>query len=150
MKKLFCLLLILVCSMALWSCFQNNTCTVHIDNDGDLKCDVCGTEVTCTQHRDINEDLKCDKCGVDVTCVHRDNDNDGKCDIEACDYVFCEHEFDDEYSHNRTHHYFEPICECDIEPKDKEEHVDENNDSVCDVCKWDYNHKHAFAAEWSF
>ncbi len=152
MKKLFCLLLIIICSATLWSCAllpQSTQCTVHIDNDGNLQCDVCGTLVECTQHRDNNEDLKCDSCQAAMTCTHRDVDNNGVCDVQACSFVLCEHEYEDEYSHNRTYHYYESTCGCDIEPKDKEEHEDDDNNGVCDVCEWDYNHKHSYANVWS-
>ena len=156
MKKLLCLFLLVTCCLALASCVdissllgQSKTCTTHIDNNGDLKCDVCSTEVECTSHKDKNEDLKCDKCGKTVTCTHKDSDNDGNCDIDACDHVFCEHEYEEEYSHNKTHHYFLPTCGCNTDPKDNAPHEDKNNDSVCDVCEWDYNHKHVYQSTYT-
>ena len=151
MKKLFYLLLIVACIFTLGSCTLPfaQTCTVHFDNDNNLQCDKCGELVPCTVHRDTNKDLKCDKCQADVPCAHVDDDNDGKCDVDVCDHVFCEHEYSDEYSYNKSYHYFEPTCGCDTEPKDKERHEDEDNDGICDVCEWNYNHRHTYAVEWS-
>ena len=172
MKKLLCLFLLISCVLALASCtgvpglenlnipglenlnipglnLGGSSCTTHIDNNGDLKCDKCEAAVECTSHKDKDKDLKCDKCGADVPCNHKDSNNDGECDIEACDYIFCEHEYSNEYSHNKTHHYFLPTCDCDIDPKDSEAHKDANNDGVCDVCEWDYNHQHTYQPTYS-
>ena len=166
MKKLLCLFTLIACVLALASCTNLNipglenlnipglnlggsTCTAHIDNNGDLKCDKCGAEVECTSHKDKDKDLKCDKCGTTVECKHVDANNDGECDIEACDYIFCEHEYSEEYSHNKTHHYFLPTCDCNIDPKDSEPHEDKDNDGVCDVCEWDYNHKHTYQPNYT-
>jgi len=156
MKKILCLLLVTVCGLMLWSCTipglntnQTPTCTVHVDANSDLRCDTCGVAVECTNHVDENENLTCDLCGAEIECDHDDADNDGECDTPGCDYVFCEHEYDEEYSYDDDYHYFEPICDCDIEPKDKEEHADEDNDGVCDVCEWDYDHKHTYETTWS-
>lgn len=150
MKKLFCLFLMTICILALWSCaLQNTTCAVHIDNDANMKCDLCDSAVQCTQHRDINKDLKCDRCSAAVSCTHKDDDGDGVCDTEVCNYAFCEHEYSEVYSYSRKYHYFEAICGCYTDPQDKEEHTDENNDGICDVCEWNYNHTHQYAYEWS-
>ena len=29
------------------------------------------------------------------------------------------------------------------------EHIDENNDGICDECEWNYDHEHAYADAWS-
>ena len=121
------------------------------DNEYDLTCNVCGFVMPCTQHKDANEDLKCDKCNAKLTCTHKDNNNDGICDIIACAYVLCAHSYKSEYSYDQSYHYFEKTCECDIEPKGKSAHVDENNDGICDVCAWDYGHTHVYdETKWAY
>ena len=103
MKKLFLLILVFVLSLSIIACNssdKNNdelddgsndigeVCTSHTDNDGDKKCDNCGTEVepiVCTEHTDANGDEKCDNCGTAVAptmCTeHTDLNGDGKCDV---------------------------------------------------------------------
>ena len=72
--KITCLLLVLFMVVGmLASCGDtpsDDTCTSHVDSDGDKKCDNCGAAVsggdtgkeTCTEHVDVNEDGKCDVC----------------------------------------------------------------------------------------
>lgn len=50
---------------------KTDTCTDHVDKDGDGKCDKCGADVpttptTCTVHVDNDGDGKCDKCGANM------------------------------------------------------------------------------------
>lgn len=168
MKKLLSLILLIACCLLLVSCTSltipgvnfpeinifgftiKGGCTTHLDNNGDLKCDKCGEAVECTAHKDNDEDLKCDKCGAEVKCTHKDLDNDGKCDVKACDYAFCTHEYEEDYSYNKTHHFFRNTCDCDIDPKDEEPHTDVNNDGVCDVCSWNYNHTHTYQKTYTY
>ena len=168
MKKLLCLMLILACGLLLVSCsaieipgtdirielpnipFLNSSCKTCVDNDGDLKCDKCGGDVECTKHKDSDKDLKCDKCDAEIECKHKDENNDGKCDTEACTYVFCSHKYADEYSYNKTHHWFALTCDCDADPGEKAAHVDDNNDGECDVCEYNGGHKHAYAKDYSY
>ena len=45
------------------------TCTKHVDEDGDGKCDNCGATMSkeeCTEHVDADGDGYCDKCGVEM------------------------------------------------------------------------------------
>ena len=79
------LLTMLVCFVLMFACTLSackdavptpdpdkvDTCTTHVDKDGDGKCDKCGAEVpktptTCTVHADSDGDGKCDKCGADM------------------------------------------------------------------------------------
>ena len=69
-KIVFLLACILVLPLALYSC-GDEPCTVHIDENLDGKCDVCGETVTpepepCTEHEDTDGDEKCDRCGEKV------------------------------------------------------------------------------------
>lgn len=47
-----------------------------------------------------------------------------------------------------TGHWYEPTCECDDAPIKKLDHVDANNDGVCDVCKFT-DHTHTYADGWT-
>ena len=150
-KKILCLALVLLVGLALWSCGDDpvTECTEHIDTVKDLKCDVCGKDVPCTEHEDKDKDLKCDYCKTDVECAHIDENNDGICDVEACKWNYDHtHTYDVIWSHDATHHWYVPTCTHDIEVKDKGEHKDENNDGICDVCAWNYDHEHEFEEAW--
>ncbi len=65
------ILLVIVALLAgcLASCTPDDTCTEHVDANGDNVCDVCGDDVkggTCLIHVDDNKDNKCDNCGADT------------------------------------------------------------------------------------
>ena len=152
MKKLLCLLLVIICGLMLWSCQgtqQTPICYSHTDADDNLRCDDCGEKIDCTKHIDVNDNLACDKCGKTMKCTHRDDNNDGVCDVKICGFILCEHEFDEYYSSDENYHWFANTCGCVIEPMGKAAHTDTNNDSLCDVCEWNYNHVHAYEENWS-
>lgn len=52
--------------------------------------------------------------------------------LSACGH---EHTFAETWSMNDTHHWHASTCEHSDEKKDYAEHVDENEDDICDVCK---------------
>ena len=98
MKKILALILVLVLTLGVMaSCFNTNdventtttttttgnggtppttepTCNVHVDEDVDYICDMCGVELErpsnppvtpdCTEHKDENNDYLCDNCGA--------------------------------------------------------------------------------------
>ena len=117
MKKLICLLVVIMCCFAFASCTMDlssltggtqnttQTCTVHVDTNGDLLCDRCQAAVECTKHVDKDKDLFCDKCDEAVKCNHVDYNNDGVCDNQACKFQICEHRYSDTYTTSKTKHY---------------------------------------------
>ncbi len=174
MKKLLCFLVIIVAAFSLWSCMtgtQTPICTVHVDNDGDLECDICEAEVTClnhvdsdenlrcdickerlecTNHKDVNTNLICDRCAAKLECTHVDANNDGVCDVSVCKWNYDhEHDYDLDWTYNASEHWYEPTCDHDIPVAEKGSHYDMDNDSECDACGYDYGHTHTYAAEWS-
>ena len=120
MKKLIYFVLILLFSIALFSCSDKSSSPHNecIDNDGDLRCDVCDKDMSKapehTECVDTDADGKCDECGKDVApiepphteCV--DTDADGKCDECGKDVALIE----------------PPHTEC----------VDTDTDGKCDGC----------------
>ena len=52
--------------------------------------------------------------------------------LSACGH---EHTFAEEWSMNDTHHWHASTCEHSEEKADYAEHIDENEDDICDVCK---------------
>lgn len=52
--------------------------------------------------------------------------------LSACSH---EHTFAETWTFNDTHHWHASTCEHSAEKKDYAEHVDENEDDICDVCK---------------
>ena len=39
----------------------------HLDEDGNLMCDVCGSKIKCKNHVDEDGNDKCDKCDADMS-----------------------------------------------------------------------------------
>ena len=65
-------------------------CDFHIDEDDNLKCDLCNATLPCPQHVDSNLDLKCDKCSADLPCTaHNDLNGDFYCDICKAHLNYC-------------------------------------------------------------
>ena len=59
------------------------------------------------------------------------------------------HTYNNTWSYDETSHWYGASCEHTSEKLSSAPHADANNDSVCDVCGYDYGHTHEFAAEWS-
>lgn len=150
----------------------------HEDVTNDGVCDVCGCDfsgcehtfseewradvtyhwhpATCEhigavsgkeQHVDADENGRCDGCDY-LMCNHTDFDLDGECDICGGpldpDHV---HEFGEEIGSNVTSHWYISTCHpgATSEPED---HVDENNDGVCDICAFQIC-GHSFSNTWT-
>ena len=149
----------------------------HADSDNDGTCDVCGwfeeshthtfsedwkTDVTyhwhaatCehlgafsdrAQHADGDEDGHCDTCGY-LMCTHEDLDLDGECD--TCGWVDPEHThtFGEEMGSNVNGHWSIASCHPGATSA-LEEHVDSDNNGVCDVCAFQIC-GHSYAATWT-
>lgn len=62
------------------------------------------------------------------------------CSVMACSVVLTgcghEHTFEEAWTTDATHHWHKATCDHTDEKKDYAEHVDENNDDICDVCKY--------------
>ena len=150
----------------------------HEDVNNDGICDVCGwfdeththtfsdewkTDVTyhwhaatCEhlgaisgqeQHADGDENGYCDICNY-LMCTHEDFDLDGECDICGGpldpEHV---HEFGSQIGSDVNGHWYVATCHPGaVSPK--EEHVDSNNDGVCDVCAFQIC-GHSYAATWT-
>ena len=117
-KRIACLLLaalmVLGSVMSMTACLggdaTGSTCTNHVDNNHDGKCDNegCSASGIKVEHADVNHDGICDitACGkTGLTVNHEDANHDGKCDAAAC-------------TANNL-----PI-----------NHTDANNDKTCDIC----------------
>ena len=126
----------------------------HKDENNDKVCDVCSYDYGHT-HTYSNEWTKTESehykavtCGCTVApkdkAAHNDPENDGVCNTcsYGSDHV---HEYSSEWSVSDTEHFKEASCGHTVAPTEKGAHEDENNDSVCDVCAFDYNHTHTYA-----
>lgn len=132
----------------------------HVDENEDGVCDICGYEDESHEHT-FAEEWSFDKENHwhAATCKHRgavadkaphaDENNDGACDVCGTmgDH---EHTYDENWSSDEKDHWHKPTCGHDIDPVDKGEHVDEDNDGNCDVCGWfDKNHTHTYEDKWT-
>lgn len=61
----------------------------------------------------------------------------------------CEHPQSESWDSNATHHWHPAACEHGEFRGPTMDHVDENEDEICDVCGYDgIGHEHTFATEW--
>lgn len=97
------------------------------------------------QHADTDADKLCDTCGYEM-CDHRDFNDDGQCD--QCGWADPEHTHEyQEISCNRSGHWYVATCHSGA-TSPVEEHVDKNQDGICDVCQFQIC-AHSFDEAWS-
>lgn len=59
------------------------------------------------------------------------------------------HTYESTWTYNSTQHWHAAACGDDA--KDAQgDHVDANNDGVCDTCGFNYAHEHVYSDEWSY
>lgn len=88
-----------------------------------------------------------------ATCIHTeldkdlghhiDENKDGKCDICGGDYHEHEHTFRESWSYDNDYHWHSATCEHKDLTQDFENHIDENEDHICDICN--FRHPDAIA-----
>ncbi len=132
----------------------------------DGACNICGydehegkghTYASVLSHDEVNHWYAV-TCGHDVPvkdkAAHVDHNNDKICDVQGCGYDYNHtHVYATEWSSDFEYHWYAPTCGCSVEGSNKQAHVDENKDGVCDVCvQYTYNpeeHEHDYATEWT-
>lgn len=129
----------------------------HEDADGNFFCDVCEYPI---DHTHTYEDTwtQTDKthyykstCGHDVKkaeALHTDTDNNSVCDVCEYDYDHT-HTYASAWSYDADNHWHAVSCGHDVDAADKASHADTDNNGICDVCEYDYDHDHTYSAEWS-
>lgn len=134
---------------------------VHEDADNNGICDGCAWDYDHTHEyaeswsHDAENHWKDTTCGhavVSEQAAHADEDNDGICDGCAWNYDH-EHTYDsgEKWSINDTHHWYAANCGHDVDGIDQAEHSDTDENEVCDICGYDYNHVHEYdTSVWSY
>lgn len=56
---------------------------------------------------------------------------------------------DADWSKDASGHWYDATCDCDDVTVRKLNHVDDNKDAICDVCKFEYDHEHTYAEDWT-
>ncbi len=130
----------------------------HADENNDAICDVCtydyGHEHTYDEAWSVTEGghWHAPSCGHDVPGIdkadHTDENNDGACDI-CGDMGGHEHTYAPEWSQSEDEHWHEVTCGHSIPVADKNAHVDDNGDMICDACGYQPEHFHTFEEGWS-
>ncbi len=134
----------------------------HVDEDGNDVCDVCGFRNEHV-HTYASEWTKGDKthyykntCGHDDVekyrkdeAVHEDKNNDSLCDVCAYDYGHAHTYAEGWTKADKDGHWHAPTCGHDVPGADKTNHVDADNNGLCDDCAYDYDHTHTYAEEWA-
>ncbi len=139
MKKIVSLLLCLVLVMSSFAgCQQEHTHT--FDTKWQYDASNHWKQATC-EHADQ----------VAEKAAHLDEDGNDLCDV--CGYSMGHtHTYESAWTQGNKTHYYKPTCGCADEAKyrkDEADHEDKNNDSLCDICKYDYGHKHTYEEEWT-
>lgn len=98
-------------------------------------------------------------CGHEVAgkevAAHVDENNDKLCDTAGCGYDYNHtHTYATSWTTDANNHWHAATCECTIEGADKEAHVDEDKNGVCEVCEgatYESTHTHTYASgdDWS-
>ncbi len=60
------------------------------------------------------------------------------------------HTFSDAWATNATHHWHAATCGHGEQKKDNAEHVDQDQDGVCDVCAYEVGHEHTYSQDWAY
>ncbi len=136
MKKLVCLLLMLTLMLTVLSACKDKE-HVHTfdeawqsdetDHWHQANCEHAEEIADKAPHEDLDDNDLCDVCGYAMSHVHT---------------------YSDKWTFNKDEHYHAPTCGCNANDKkyqkDNAPHVDKNNDAVCDVCGYDYDHTHVY------
>ncbi len=142
MKKIFCLLLCLMLVVfSVAACGDDEDSTPPHEHTYDTAWSSNATThwyaPTC-EHTDA----------LASVALHVDATNDGVCDV--CEYGSNHtHTYAAEWTMTETEHYKKVTCGHNVTPSSKGAHVDEDNNKLCDVCSYDYNHTHTYATEWT-
>ena len=91
-------------------------------------------------------------CGcedAEIVLDHKDENNDGNCDI--CAYTEHEHEFSEEWTADCTNHWNAADCGHIVAGRNLAAHADEDGDGECDECKYVIEdlHTHYYSSEWT-
>ncbi len=69
--------------------------------------------------------------------------------IETADSSGHTHTFDEHWTNDETHHWHASACEHGDVVADKDAHVDEDGNDVCDVCGFRNKHEHTYEDTWT-
>ena len=140
MKKVFCLLLcmlLVVCSLAACGGDEEPPHEHTYDTAWSSNATTHWYAPTC-EHTDA----------LASVALHVDSTNDGTCDV--CGYGSDHtHTYAAEWTMTETEHYKKVTCGHNVTPSSKGQHVDEDNNKVCDTCSYDYGHEHTYSDEWT-
>ncbi len=133
----------------------------HVDEDGNDVCDVCGFRQnhkhTYAEAWTWNEATHYHKntCGHDdaekyrdAIAPHEDKNNDAICDVCTYDYGHT-HTYAEDWTLAEGGHWHAPTCGHDVPGTELSDHVDADNNAICEGCGYDYDHTHTYAEAWS-
>ena len=85
--------------------------------------------------------VACDRNGEDDT----DTDDSGA----TPDGHVHTYKTDAEWTKDASGHWYDVTCGCVNATVRKLQHVDDNKDAICDVCKFEYDHEHTYSEDWT-
>lgn len=83
-----------------------------------------------------------------VACDEEDNGTNGSGNGNQNAHVHT-YKTDAEWSKDASGHWYDVTCGCVDATVRKLQHVDDNKDAICDVCKFEYDHEHTYAEDWT-
>lgn len=85
------------------------------------------------------------------SAAHTDIDKNGICDVCGYDYNHTHtYQADTEWTYDFSQHWHAATCDHNVDPIGVANHVDENNDGICDVCSCSLAHQdHVYSESWT-
>ncbi len=134
--SLFVCLILIVLALAACAPEHEHTFDTKWQYDGEYH----WKQATCEHTEEVSE-----------KAAHMDDDENDLCDECGCAMEHT-HTYESTWTQSEKTHYYKPTCGCADEAKyrkDEADHADKDNDGLCDVCKYDYGHKHTYADKWT-
>lgn len=83
-----------------------------------------------------------------IACDEKDDGTNGSGNNQNNAHVHT-YKTDAEWTKDASGHWYDVTCGCVDATVRKLQHVDDNKDAICDVCKFEYDHEHTYSEDWT-
>lgn len=84
-----------------------------------------------------------------IACDEKDNGTNGSGNNNQNNAHVHTYKTDAEWTKDASGHWYAVTCGCVDATVRKLQHVDDNKDAICDVCKYEYDHEHTYSEDWT-
>ena len=84
-----------------------------------------------------------------IACDEKDNGTNGSGNNNQNNAHVHTYKTDAEWTKDASGHWYAVTCGCVDATVRKLQHVDDNKDAICDVCKFEYDHEHTYSEDWT-